>query len=127
MTDFNPTPASERGSIIVYAMLTMSVMLAIGLTLNALFVSKLRAAASARNTMVSLYTADGAAELCLYEARSQQNIDNPVFESGATFAITNTADNSDITDDCTVLGVDSFGFQATGRYRGTSRTLEIGQ
>ena len=121
------TSTSERGSIIVYAMLTMSVMLAIGLTLNALFVSKLRAAASARNTMVSLYTADGAAELCLYEARTQQNIKNPEFENGATFTMTNTADNGDITDDCTVLGTDTFEFQATGRYRGTSRTLEIGQ
>ncbi len=119
---------SQRGSIILYAMLTMSVMLAIGLTLNSLFISKLRQATAARNTMVALYAADSAAEACLYSARTAMPGNALVMQNGATFAIISTAaGNPDITGDCSTLGSSSFGFRATGTFRGVSRTLEINQ
>lgn len=120
---------SERGSVILYAMLSMSVMLAIGLTLNALFISKLRIAAQERSSMVALYAADSATELCLYEARQAATEPSPrlTLPTGVSFAIANTADQSDITGDCSVLGSSSFGFRATGTYLGVRRTLEITQ
>jgi Tfp pilus assembly protein PilX len=127
------TTHSQRGSIILYAMLTMSVMLAIGLTLSGLFISKLRGAAAARDSMVALYAADSAVEICLYEARTGTTDPEPrlVFPSGVLIQITDiTPTQTDITSDCSVLSAApsaSFGFRATGTYRGVSRTLEISQ
>lgn len=120
---------NQRGSVILYAMLSMSVMLAIGLTLNALFISKLRIAAQERNSMTALYAADSATELCLYEARSGSLDSSPrlVLPSGVSFKIANTANQADITGDCSALGSSSFGFRATGTYLGVRRTLEITQ
>src|SRR5512147_410781 len=119
---------NQRGSIILYAMLTMSVMLAIGLTLNSLFISKLRQSTAARNTMVALYTADSAAEECLYAARTNTKNIQLTMQNGATFTIVSIAPgNPDVTADCSALGSSSFGFRATGAFRGVSRTLEITQ
>ncbi len=127
------TPHSlQRGSILIYAMLTMSAMLAIGLTLTGLFVGKLKSAGEARNSTLAIYAADSAVEKCLYEAREKKKTDPQlpvmVFTSGATYKIT-SADigNTDVTLDCSALGSASFGFRATGEYRGVRRTLEISQ
>jgi hypothetical protein len=104
-------------------------MLAIGLTLTSLFLSKLRSAAAARNATAALYAADSAVEMCLYEARA--GVDDPplVFLSGATFTITEVAPGEpDISDDCSGFGgVATFSFRAQGLFRGSARTLEITQ
>jgi hypothetical protein len=117
----------QRGSIIIYAMLTMSAMLAIGLTLSGLFIGKLKSAAGARNSTTALYVADSVVEMCLYEARN--TVDEPpmIFSNGATYEITGGPADTDITDDCSTLGSGSFDFRATGSYRGVRRTLEITQ
>ncbi len=122
----HPT-STQRGSILVYAMLTMTVMLGIGLTLTNLFISKFRSAAAARNATVALYAADSAVEMCLYEARAV--VDDPLLDmvnDAAFTVINNDGSDADITDDCSVLG-GAFEFRATGLYRGSSRTLEISQ
>jgi hypothetical protein len=119
---------SERGSILLYAMLIMAAMLAIGLTLNALFIGKLQNAAAARNSTTALYAADSAAELCLYEAREHSPQPPLTLPNGVTYTIISTAaGNPDVTADCSALGSASFGFRATGTYVGVSRTLEISQ
>lgn len=117
----------ERGSVILYAMLTMSVMLAIGLTLNGLFLNKFKSAVQERDSTIALYAADSAVEMCLYEARVPVNAPSLVFDNGATLQIINTATQADITDDCSALGSASFGFRATATYHGVRRTLEISQ
>ena len=118
---------SQRGSIIIYAMLTMSAMLAIGLTLNSLFLGKLKSAAAARDSIVALYGADSAVEKCLYEAR--QNINQPAMEfaNKATYTVVNMAGALDVTDNCASLGSSSFQFRTTGTYHGVRRSLEISQ
>jgi hypothetical protein len=124
----NPEPSAERGSIILYAMLTMASMLAISLTLTALFVSKLQSAAAARDSIGALYAADSAAEKCLYESRQNKQQPPMTFSNSATYAITSdAAGNPLVTDNCNTLGSSSFGFRTTGTYRGVSRTLEISQ
>ncbi len=115
----------EKGSVLLYAMLTMTVMLAIGLTLSSLFISKFKAAAAQRNAVVALYAADSAVELCLYEARSGKDDPPLVMDNGATFTIDSGAQKG-ITD-CSTLGSASFNFRATGAYRGSKRTLDISQ
>lgn len=124
----------QRGSIIIYAMLTMSAMLAIGLTLSSLFIGKLRSAASARNSTVAIYISDSAVEKCLYEARQQPADVFPLtFEgvTGADYEIQGTDEqdgdptDGDITASCKSLNTNLFNFKATGIYRGVRRTLEI--
>jgi Tfp pilus assembly protein PilX len=119
-------PTSQSGQMLLYAILMMAVMLAISLALTSLFVSKLRAAQSARDTVIAFYAADSASETCLYQARIGPT-DPVTMDNGATFTIIDAADDSDITADCSVLGSGSFTFQAIGAYRGTSRALEISQ
>ncbi len=121
------TMKNQRGSILIYTMLTMSVMLAIGLTLNSLFLGKLKGAAAARDSVVALYAADSAAEMCLYEARQKSQQPPIIFSNGATYTIVDSKTDVDITDDCSVLVGDSFQFRATGTYRGVRRSLEINQ
>ena len=120
----------QRGSILIYAMLTMSSMLAIGLTLSSLFLGKLKSAGAARDSVVALYAADSAVEKCLYEAR--QGTDEPpmIFSNGATYIVVDSAGGPmilDLTDNCSLLGSSSFGFRTTGAYRGVRRSLEISQ
>lgn len=123
------TPAPQRGSIIIYAMLTMSAMLAIGLTLNALFLSKLKSASAARNSIVALYAADSGAELCLFEARANANETAPLeLPAGATMQLSfNNAGVVTVIDDCSAFASATFQFRADGTYRGVRRSLEIAQ
>ena len=118
---------SQQGQILLYAMLTMSVMLAAGLSLNSLFISKLRSAAAARDATIALFAADSASEACLYEART--SIKAPLrldMKNGATYSVVDVSSGTDITADCSKLGA-TYTFRATGNYRGSSRALEISQ
>lgn len=118
---------SQRGSILIYAMLTMSSMLAIGLTLNSLFLGKLKSAVAARDSVGALYAADSTVEKCLYEARQNGNQPAMKFSNGATYTVVNIVGTADVTDNCASLGSSSFQFRATGTYRGVRRSLEISQ
>ena len=121
---------NRDGSVLIYSMLIMSVILAIGIGLNAVFLKNLEGVRQARDSTTALYAADTGVELCLYEARSNSDVPNDpdvILQSGATFVIADVADGSDITADCSVLGSGSFGFRATGVFRDSSRALEIGQ
>ena len=116
----------QRGSIIIYAILTMSAMLAVGLTLTGLFVGKLRIAANARNSTIAIYVADSAVEMCLYEARANTPVSLMRFDDESTYTIVGPG-GIDVTDDCSALGSGSFNFRATGLHQGVRRTLEITQ
>ncbi len=117
---------SQRGSILIYPLLSMAVMLAIGLTLNALFISRLRATVSSRAALVALYAADSAVESCLYQARNGTQDGALAMDNGATYAVLDVLTDTDVTGDCSALGK-SFGFRATGNFGGSSRALEISQ
>lgn len=117
----------QRGSIIIYAMLTMAAMLAIGLTLNSLFLGKLRLSVAARDSVVALYAADSAVEKCLYEARQNTDLDPMVFSNKADYTVVQIPANLSVKDKCSSLGDKTFQFRATGEYRGVRRSLEISQ
>lgn len=108
-------------------MLTMSAMLAIGLTLSGLFIGKLKNAGAARDSTIAVYAADSAVEKCLYEARQKSPQPAMVMSNGATYTIAGEPGDTDVTNDCSVLGDATFQFRATGTYRGVRRTLEISQ
>ncbi len=125
----------QRGSVIIYTLLIVSALLAIGLGLTNLFIIKIRNVSRQRATTDAIYAADSAAELCLYEARTGANYNDPAstmndgtLDNGAMFTIEDLGNpGTFIEDDCSVLGSGSFSFRATGTYRNVSRALEISQ
>jgi hypothetical protein len=112
--------------MLVYAMLTMSVMLAIGITLNALFVNKLRLSAAARNTIAALYAADTGAELCLYEFRTGSDAPAVTMANGADIRLFDVKTGAPITDCSSELTGDPAQFRSVGQFRGSTRALEVG-
>jgi hypothetical protein len=106
----------------------MGAMLAIGIALSGLFISKLKRVRAGENSMVAIYVADSAMEKCLYEARHPGSPQALVLPSGATFSIMGGALlDTDVTADCSPLAGETYRFRATGTYRGVSRALEISQ
>lgn len=140
---------NKKGSIIVYSLLIMTVLLGIGFSMNTIFLRNLRNVSQARDSVIALYAADVGVEVCVYEARTGQRVDrttafetstidisaNPDPQGQTTniarnvpaFTLTNLADDSVVSADCTALGSASFGFRSTGTYRDSSRALEISQ
>lgn len=120
---------NAQGSILIYSLLMMSVMLAIGIGMSSVFLKNLQGVRQARSSTTALYIADSGTELCLYEARSGNDVPNNLleFQEGGSFKITNLADNTDVTAGCNALGSSSFDFRSTGIFRDSSRALEIGQ
>lgn len=135
------TSSPQRGSIIVYALLTMSIMLVIGLSLESLFLRKFHRTTSARDSVMALYAADTGVEMCLNEARTLSRnagahddlitTTTGTLPSGATFVIKGSGGSiprtTTITGDCHGLGSHSLEFRVTGTYHGVQRTLEISQ
>jgi len=123
---------SQKGSIIIFALLFLTVILAVVLTLTAIFLPKLRSIQEAGNSTVAIFAADTAAELCLYEARMQPASavprSPPLLTNGAIFSIASlSASPVDITNDCRPLGPDFFKFRAIGTFNGVSRAIEVEQ
>lgn len=115
---------NQRGSILIYTLLTMSAMLAIGISMTGIFIGRLERSRGAQDSMIAMYAADSASERCLYEARKgvQQLFSLP---SGASIVITSGV--TPVTASCTSLSSGTFTFRAVGTYNGVSRALEIAQ
>jgi len=130
---------TTKGSIIIYALLLMSAILAASLSLSAIFLGKFRAVTGARDSAVALYAADSAAEMCLYMARfnvplvtltmGTPGIDIAVYD-GSGNQIEEMSGGALVGSggqDCAKIGSESFQFRAVGSYRSTTRALEIAQ
>ena len=111
--------------MLIYAMLTMLVMLSIGITLNALFINKLRFATATRNATVALYAADSGAELCLYEFRAGSDDPDVIMDNGATIVLVDVDSGATVTDCSSELTGSPEQFRSTGQFRGSARALEI--
>ncbi len=121
------TSNQQRGSILIYSMMTMAVMLAIGTALSGLFVARLKRVGAVSHAVRAIDAADSAAERCLYEARHAV-VENLTMTNGATYAIVGgPLLTIDVTADCSSLATASFQFRATGTYQGATRALEISQ
>jgi hypothetical protein len=126
---------SERGSIIVFSVLLLTVILTVSLGLIAIFIPKLRTIAESINSTTAIFAADSATELCIYEARKKVNYDEAsstmndgTLDNGATFAVKDlNPPGNFIQADCSALSSASFSFRAVGTYRAISRALEITQ
>ncbi|MEK7125067.1 MAG: hypothetical protein AAB864_01595 [Patescibacteria group bacterium] len=122
---------NQRGSIIIFSLMILTVTLTMALALVNVLIPKLRLANVATNAAVALYAADSGSELCLYEARQlgagDSPLTRPIMANGSDFVIVRLPAEQVITNNCIVLGSASFTFRATGRFSGTSRALEVSQ
>jgi len=127
---------TQRGSILVFAVLILAVMLTTSLSLARIFAPKLRSIVESENSAVAIFGADTASEACLFEARKLQSkilptptpIPRPLTSLNLDIQIASRSSPEVlVTDNCIVLGSGSFRFRATGTYRGVSRALEVNQ
>lgn len=105
----------EQGSVLVFSVLMMGTILAISLTLAAIFLPKIRAVVNAGPGSVgAIYAADSAIEWCIYTNRGNPVLPQPTMDNGATYTIT--------PSDCSIKPMNH---QAVGTYRGVSRSLQV--
>ncbi len=121
----------QRGSILIFSILILAVVLSISLALASVFTARLRVIGEASSSTVAVYAADSASEMCLYEARKEFNdtgsLNGGILANGATFTIKNVANGQLITGNCSVLGSSSIRFDAIGSYTGIYRAFEVQQ
>lgn len=126
----------QRGSILVFSILILAVMMATSMALARIFLPKIASVNQARNSVTAIFAADSASEFCLYEARKgvvPTPLPNPpstaLMTNGAFFTIASLSAGGEVavSDNCVVLGPKSFRFRATGVYNGVNRALEVSQ
>lgn len=124
--------SSQRGSIIIFSVLMLTVILTAGVALAGVLIPKLRLTGLVTNATVALYAADSGSELCLYEIRKLEDTDPPIarplMTNGSDFIIASRSNPELlVTDSCIGIVSGSFNFRVTGRFHGLSRSLELNQ
>jgi len=104
----------QKGSIIIYAISMLSVLIGISIIITAILVPKLRTSSDAINSVSSIYAADSGMEWCLYVNRGKPNPPaKPVLPAGVSLIIYEDQ------------GATSVSNCAVGTFRGVSRSLSI--
>lgn len=114
---------NQRGSIIIFTVLLLAVMMTIVLASLGGFAVSQRSAAQATEAVIALFGADSAAEFCLYEAR-RGAADLVFTDPDLSYELIDIATGIPLTN-CENQGAAAF--RAQGIYRGTGRALELGQ
>ena len=112
----------EKGSILIYSILTLIVISGIGLTLVAVFLPKLKLISESTDTINAIFAADSAIEWCLFWQRGYSH------PSAVNLSLDNEASFSVYWNWSQVVSCNpsqGIGHQAVGRYRGIGRTFEV--
>lgn len=114
----------QKGSIIIFSVLMLGVILTITLTLGNIFLPKLRTATQVGNSVVAAYAGDSILEWCLYTQRGKlPAIGQPNMVNGATFAIYYPGTANTIAS-CS-SAEKPLNHRAVGTYRGVSRSFIV--
>ncbi|OHB16999.1 MAG: hypothetical protein A2913_01345 [Parcubacteria group bacterium RIFCSPLOWO2_01_FULL_40_65] len=101
----------EQGSVLVYTILTIGVVLSIVFTLTSIFASKLKITSNYSDSITALYAAESGIEWQIYNQLKNPDANQPVLTNGATFTL--------ITPSGTLP------IKVIGKFRGISRSEEI--
>lgn len=113
---------TESGSVIIFTVLILGVMLAITLALTGIYLPRLRAVGDASSGSVgAIYAADSAVEWCIYNNRGNAPLPSPTMSNGSTYTLQDPLTGS--PSPCTAST--SLDVQAVGTYRGVSRSLQV--
>ncbi len=109
----------QRGSVLIFTVLMLGSILAISVTLAAIFLPKIRSITNAGSGSVgAIYAADSALEWCIYTNRGNPPLPSPHMDNGATYDIRPTPP----PDYCTAQPMND---QVIGSFQGVSRSLYI--
>lgn len=100
----------QSGAVLIFAVLLIGVILAIGLALSTIFINKLRTSVDAKNSIPAYYAADSGIEWTLFKRAKNPAQTKPVFGIDSEFEI--TEDTGD-------------GVRSLGTFRGVSRAIEV--
>ena len=111
----------QKGSILIFSVLMLGVILTITLALGNIFLPRLRTSTEAINSIAAVYTADSALEWCLHEQRARlPSVSTPTMSIGATYVIYFGAGLASCTS-----AEDPLNHRAVGTYRGVTRSLDM--
>ena len=105
----------KKGSIIVFTVLILGIILAISLTLAAIFIPKIQSGSDAENSVQAIFAAYSAIEWCIYINRGNAAVSPPIMSNGSTYTLS--------PSDCTIQPLNH---DAVGTYRGVSRSFHVG-
>lgn len=117
---------SQRGSILVFSLLIMSVIISITFAVLGIFLPKLKIAADPLKSAVALYAADSGIEWCLYINRGKPSppLLPVIGNTGATVAVYYPA-NQFTQATCDPAVEITLNHRSVGTYQGVARSLEI--
>ena len=116
---------NEKGSILIFSLLILTVIMTISLTLTQVFIPKMRVIGESVSSTSAVYAADSIMEWCLYGQRNDSGrpqVDRPIMENGATYDIYRGDDNTPAN--CTLTEV-PLNYRAVGTYGGVSRSFQV--
>ncbi len=112
---------NQKGSIIIFSVLMLGVILAITLALGNIFLPRLRTSNDAINSVAAIYAADSALEWCLHEQRGKlPSVSAPTMSINATYVIYFGSGLASCASTETPLN-----HRAVGTYGGVTRSLDM--
>ena len=113
---------NQKGSIIIFAVLMLGVILTITLSLGNIFLPRLRTSTEAINSISAIYAADSALEWCLHEQRARLPVVSAptISITGTTYILYFGSGLASCTSAETPLN-----HRAVGTYRGVTRSLDM--
>ncbi len=112
---------NQKGSVLIFAILMLGVILSITLALGNTFLPRLKSSGESINSVMAIYAADSAAEWCLYTQRARlPAVSQPVMANGATFSIYYGSNPGTCASSESPLN-----HTITGTYRNVTRAFKI--
>lgn len=106
---------NESGSILLYTVLILNIILAISITLAGIFLPKIKVISqSGPDSIKAFYAADSAIEWCLYINKGKPPVNAPTMVNSSSYIL--------IPSDCTIKPLNH---RAIGTYRTVSRALQV--
>ena len=111
----------QKGSILIFSVLMLGVILTITLSLANIFLPRLRTSTEAIDSVAAVYVADSALEWCLHEQRAKlPSVSTPTISIGATYVLYFGSGLASCNPSETPLN-----HRAVGTYRGVTRSLDM--
>lgn len=112
---------TQKGSILIFSVLMLGVILTITLALGNIFLPRFRTSGEAIDSVAAIYAADSALEWCLHEQRAKlPSVSAPTISIVATYVIYFGSGLASCAPAETPLN-----HRAVGTYRGVARSLDM--
>lgn len=112
---------NQKGSILIFSVLMLGVILTITLSLGNIFLPRLRTSSEVINSVAAVYAADSALEWCLHEQRAKPpSVSAPIMSNNATYILYFGSGIASCTP-----AEDPLNHRVVGTYNEVTRSLEM--